>query len=98
MFSTFFEEDHLEGANFDEKFYQETNQICEEILSSNLQEGEEDQTLKDLNSEITMQEIKSSIKGYKASGKSSDKEMFNPKMFKHLGTLALQQIFSLIQF
>ena len=95
MFSTFFEGDHLEGANFDEKFYQETNQICEEILSSNLQEGEEDQTLKDLNSEITMQEIKSSIKGYKASGKSSDKEMFNPKMFKHLGTLALQQILRL---
>ena len=42
-----------------------------------------------------MEELKSTIKSYKATGKSSDKELFNPQMFKHLGPQMLNQILRL---
>ena len=47
---------------------------------------------KELNSEITETEIKAAIRNYNANGKSSDKEQFNPKMFKHLGDKILKYI------
>ena len=89
LFSTFFEGSHLQGANFDEIFYEETNNLYEEILHKN---ECEDVTIRDLNAEITLAEIKSTIKIYKSNGKSPDKEQFHPKMFKHLTNKTLQYI------
>ena len=39
-----------------------------------------------------MAEIKAAIKTYHSSGKSSDKQQFNPKMFKHLGDKVLRYL------
>ena len=89
LFGTFFEGHHLNGVDFDEIFYEETNHIYEEILQEN---KEENNLIRDLNAEISPEELKSTIKTYKASGKSSDKEQFNPKMFKHLSDKVLKYI------
>ena len=90
MFSTFFQGKHLNGVEFDDKFYKETNRIYDDILKEE-SEAENDQ-LKELNTAITMQEIKSAIRNYDSGGKSADKEQFNPKMFKHLGDRVLKYV------
>ena len=90
MYNTFFEGEHLKNAKFDEVFYQEVNQIYTEIM--NTPELEENEQLKSLNSEISIKEIKTAIKEYNSNGKSSDKQQFNPKMFRHLGIKALKYI------
>ena len=92
MFSTFFEGKHLDGVDFDNTFYEETNRIYEEIIQRENAEESEDDKLKDLNANITIEEIKVAIKSYNASGKSADKEQFNPKMFKHLSDRVLKYI------
>ena len=89
MFNTFFQGDHLKEADFDETFYHEVNRIFDDIMKSTEEPGE---NLKDLNSNITVAEIKAAIKTYHSSGKSSDKQQFNPKMFKHLGVKVLGYI------
>ena len=94
MFNTFFEGQHLRGGDFDKNFYDETNRIYEDIMN-NRNERQDHPLLADLNSKITMQELKSTVKSYNASGKSSDKQLFNPKMFKHLGIHILNQILRL---
>ena len=45
-----------------------------------------------MNADIAIEEIKSAIKSYNDSGKSADKEQFNPKMFKHLSDRVLKYI------
>ena len=93
MFSTFFEGRHLKDANFDDDFYLETNRIYSEIIQVKEDtDAGDNEPLKDLNSEITEIEVKAAIRKYNANGKSSDKEQFNPKMFKHLGPKALKYI------
>ena len=94
MFNTFFEGQHLRGGDFDKNFYDETNRIYEDIMN-NRNERQDHPLLADLNSKITMEELKSTVKSYNASGKSSDKQLFNPKMFKHLGIHILNQILRL---
>ena len=94
MFNTFFEGQHLRGGNFDQDFFDQTNRIYEEIIN-NRNQRQDHPFLVDLNSKITMEELKSTAKSYNASGKSSDKELFNPKMFKHLGIHILNQILRL---
>ena len=89
MFATFFEGKHLNGIQFDDQFYEETNRIYEEIVENNM---EANNHTFDLNAPISMQEIKSSIKSYNSGGKSNDKEGFNPKMFKHLGEKFLKYL------
>ena len=88
MFSTFFEGKHLHGMDFDQKFYEETNRLYDEILSST--NNEEDNHTQDLSAPITSKEIKNAIKTYSAGKKSSDKEDINPKMFKYLGEKAIE--------
>ena len=90
MFSTFFEGHHLQHGNFDDTFYLETNRIYEDIINNHRDEGVENEN--NINSEITSSEIKAAIKTYKSSGKSSDKENFNPAMCKHLGNKAIKYI------
>ena len=92
LFSTFFEGKHLEAACFDDQFYEETNNLYDEIMSdANADEGGEQESSV-LNSDITSQEIKSAIKNTKTSGKSFDNHCYHPEMLKHLGTLSLQLI------
>ena len=93
MFSTFFEGNHLKDADFDDNFYNETNHIYDEIMADRVQY--ENDHVRELNAQLTMEEIRIETDNYKASGKSSDKEKFNPKMFKHLGERALKQILRL---
>ena len=89
MFSTFFEGHHLNQGDFDNNFYLETNRIYEDILNTHINDEEDENGI---NSEITISEIKTAIKSYNSSGKSSDKENFNPVMFKHLGEKAIKYI------
>ena len=95
LFSTFFEGNHLETAEFDDFFFEETNKlyhtiICEEEI--NEQNNEHWDRWSDLNAEISTTEINDAIKSYKSSGKSSDKENFNPVMFKNLGPKAISNL------
>ena len=91
LFSTFFEGRHLEEASFDEQFYQDTNTLYEDIMKDDGSIDDEETTI-ELNADITMDEVKSAIKGYKCSGKSFDNHGYQPEMFKHLGMLSLQLI------
>ena len=83
MFATFFEGQHLKEGNFDDYFYTETNRIYHDIINDQ-QPSDQLECAEEINSEITIAEIQTAIKSYKSSGKSSDKEDFNPIMFKHL--------------
>ena len=90
MFSTFFEGKHLPMADFDNEFYNEVNQIYENIL---LEMDDSAYTIDSLpeylNEKITIQEIKNVIKKQKPERKSLDKENFHPKMFKFFGSKAM---------
>ena len=90
MFSTFFEGKHLHGSDFDTMFCEEINKNYQEIINSELEEDND--LVTDLNADIKIEEIRTTIKKYKASGKSADKEQFNPKMFSHLGDRFLEYI------
>ena len=96
MFATFFQGKHLQGSEFDNYFYDETNRTYEEILSGGM--NEENVHSLDLNAPITIKEIKSTIKNYDCIGKSSDKEEFNPKMFKHLGQKFLKYLHKIVNY
>ena len=92
MFATFFEGHHLQQGNFDDHFYSETNKIYNNIIHQNPTENTDNENTEDLNAEITVQEIKTAIKSYHSVGKSSDKEHFNPEMFRHLPPHAIECI------
>ena len=92
MFATFFEGHHLQDGNFDDHFYNETNRLYEVITNNQQARDENLEDYGDINAEITTTEIKAAIKSYQTSGKSSDKENFNPVMFKHLGCKAIDYI------
>ena len=91
LFSTFFEGKHMEGADFDEQFYEEINNQYENIIS-NTDDDTENEDSVELNTDITETEIRNSIKNYKTSGKSFDNHGNHPEMFKHLGPLSLNLI------
>ena len=95
LFSVFFEAKHLLKENFDDVFYQQVNAIYIQIISEETLEKEQPEHIKQLNSKITIKEIKKAIK---TSGKSVDNYNFHPLMIKHLGDKAiilLQKIFNL---
>ena len=85
----------MQDGNFDDHFYNETNRIYKNIIStSNYDDDVGDETMdyEEINSEITIDEIKTAIKNYQTSGKSADRNKFNPVMFKHLGPKAQDSI------
>lgn len=92
MFATFFEGNHLHDGDFDDHFYNETNSLYEDITNKQQAVDEDLEDYGEINAEITVAEIKAAIKSYQTSGKSADKEHFNPVMFKHLGTNAIGYI------
>ena len=94
LFSVFFEGKHLINGNFDDVFYQEVNNLYEEIIH---EETSEDpvEDLYNLNRNVTSDEI---MKAIKSTGKSLDNYNFHPKMFHNLGNKAittLQKLFNL---
>ena len=92
LFSTFFEGKHMEGAAFDDDFYEEINNQYEDITNSEVN-TESDET--GLNADISMTEVESSIKNYKCSGKSFDNHGNHPEMFKKLGLPCINLILML---
>ena len=85
LFSVFFEARHLTDSNFDDHFYQEVNNLYNQIINEDPPD-EADENVMNLNSEITIQELQKAIK---ANGKSVDNFNFHPVMFKHLSDTAL---------
>ena len=95
LFSVFFEAKHLLRENFDDVFYQQVNAIYNQIVSEESSVKDQPQHIKQLNSKITIKEIKKAIK---TSGKSVDNYNYHPQMIKHLGEKAIntiQKIFNL---
>ena len=97
LFSVFFEGRHLAEENFDERFYQEINNIYTRIMTeeNSMHSNEITTNTWELNRHITIQEIKKAIR---TTGKSIDNYSFHPLMLRHLGIKALkvlQRIFNL---
>ena len=104
MFDTFFGGKHLDESKFDRSFMDKINDMyedikagsfaekCSESLSDDDKPKDTDQLLILLNREISMEEIRSSIKSYQISGKSVDQNQFHPRMLKNLGPVALAHL------
>lgn len=98
LFSTFFEGKHLIEGDFDDTFYQEINNIYDQIMLDEYEDGSTEEHVRDiheLNRDITTPEI---LKSIRTSGKSADNFNFHPAMFRHLGDKAinmLQKLFNL---
>ena len=90
LFSVFFEAKHLTDGDFDQCFYQQVNNIYDDITNEqheeDLTEDEENVNKYNLNKDITIAEF---MKALKSSGKSVDNFNFHPSMFKHLGNTAV---------
>ena len=86
LFSTFFECKHMESVDFNEEFYQETNDTYKNIITQDDPPSEE---AIELNSPITAAEISKNIKEIKCSGKSFDNHSCHPTMIKKLGPVCL---------
>ena len=96
MFSVFFEAKHLITGDFDNIFYEEVNNIYNEIMED-ADPIPQNHPFKKCNlyDPITVTEIK---KAMKCNGKSVDNFGFHPKMLKHLGNKAidtLEKLFNL---
>lgn len=90
LFSVFFEAKHLVNGDFDDVFYQETNNLHEEIIKDNSaeeQHGNVTEDLHNLNKNVSVEEI---MKAIKYTGKSTDNCNFHPTMFRHLGENAIK--------
>ena len=95
LFSTFFEGKHMEEESFDDKFYEETNNFYENIMNEETSADDDDdvdENTKDLNADITTDEIVSAVKNSKTSGKSFDNHKYHPEMLKNLGPMSIQLI------
>jgi exonuclease III len=85
LFSVFFEGKHLIEENFDDTFYKTINDMYDHIIEDDYVNDlteELAESVDDLNSDITIEEI---LKAIKTSGKSVDNFKFHPLMFRHLG-------------
>ena len=95
LFSTFFEAKHLIDGNFDDAFYNEINNLYEEIINDATDPINEDEDVHQINRDVTLEEINKAIK---YTGNSVDNCNFHPTMFRHLGNKAktmLQKLFNL---
>ena len=89
LFSTFFQCKHMEGVQFDEDFYQQTNNQYINIMEQNHVDNEDTEIL---NTEITEEEVTKNIKEIKSAGKSFDNHGCHPTMIKKLGPMCLNLI------
>ena len=89
MCSTFFKGKHLQLADFDDEFYNEINIMYEDILRE-MEDTTANRILPDhLNGQITIKEIRDTIKKQKPTSKSLDNDKVHPKMFKFIGQQAI---------
>lgn len=96
LFATFFGGKHLEDNKFDDAFDAEVTKLYEEEkLNDFVDAGSEELDDDLLNGEISIEEIKHSIKNYEISGKSFDNLNFHPSMLKNLGQKALHTLHQL---
>ena len=88
LFSVFFEGQHLIDGDFDDVFYQQVNNLYEQVIDEDGAEDIQDtpQNVYSLGGDITMAEI---LKAMKSNGKSVDDCNFHPTMFKHLDNKAI---------
>ena len=96
LFSVFFEARHLTDGDFDDHFYQEVNNIYDQIIIEEIEDlpNETTENARNLNCDITMQELQKAIK---ATGKSVDNFNFHPSIFSHLGDTALALMLRIFQ-
>ena len=86
MYSTFFEAKHLKSINFNDEFCATINQYYNEAINVTANEQiPTESDITNLNQDITLKEIESTIKQINSSGKSFDNMSFHPTMLKHLG-------------
>ena len=89
---TFFTGKHLEGSNFDEKFFEEINaEIDREVSSKSTQESENEQ----LNRPFELVELDIALNKITATDKSPDNDEFHPLMLKKAGALFKLQLLRL---
>ena len=91
LFSVFFEGKHLLNGDFDDVFYQEVNDLYEQVINEE-PEDENTQNTQQLDGSITKEEV---LKAMKCHGKSVDNTNFHPIMFKHLGDKAATMLVKL---
>ena len=92
LFSTFFCGQHLDekGGEFDDYFFDTVNGIYDKIINEDNHETSSHDT--DINSPITIEEIKSTIRDYSTEGKSFDNNELHPTMLKNLGPIAINKL------
>ena len=96
LFSTFFGGKHLDENQFDDVFHAEVTKLYEEEKLNDFVDVGSDELDDDLlNREISMEEIKDTIKNYEIGGKSFDNLNFHPTMLKNLGKKALHTLHQL---
>ena len=108
LFKTFFEGNHLNSNDFDNPFYEETNQEYSRIISTFQQfqpHGQEcinepeicnnDPKHTFLNEDVTLPEVIDAIKNQKSSVKSFDDDQFHPKIIKNLPMTAIKVLHKL---
>ena len=90
MFSTFFQCQHMVDQDFDDFFYAKVNQLYTEIKVKPIENENED--LRELNSFVSLNEIKKAIKKTDPNKKSTDNHQMHPKMLHQFGPEALKVI------
>ena len=98
MFATFFECRHMSNEDFDDVFCDTVNELYVEIMAETDTETEEDAEQRQLNSEITVEEIKKAIKSTDPNKISLDNHQMHPQMLHHFGDEAInliQRLFNL---
>ena len=90
MFSTFFQCKHMSDANFDDTFFDTVNHMYEEIKTK--AEDEQDDSQREINKQITIEEIKKAIKKTDASKISLDNHQMHPKMLHQFGNNTIKII------
>ena len=90
LFDSFFDGKHLreKGVDFDDEFYQQVNEIHDNILDNDASVSSSNPASEKLNGKILMEELEFCIKSYKTEGKGCDNSDFHPLMLKHLGVNA----------
>ena len=94
LFGTFFQCKHMLHGDFDEFFFNTINSLYDQIKY----ELDEDWDRSELNTEITLNEIKKAIKSTDANKNSLDNFNMHPRMVSNFGDVmlsALQKLFNL---
>ena len=95
MFDTFYKNTHMESADFDDGFFESISEMYDEIILEDVNHPDEDEAQNELNTEISISEIKKAIKRTDANKTSIDNHQMSSKMLHNLGDKAIKLIQSL---